>query len=208
MDSPRAAILALPHLELVWLDSSDTRAFIDLWISAASSLEETEEVCEAVVDVLLQMAFFHPVRAHISPEAWAWLNKRPSLPPRCRGRLLCSIGSNVLPSVRSRKDIGLLTSYLVTMWSEWDCAGEWAFDGMCEVLREEYCLDGDEVVRECKQDLLARLNLVLGELRKGLEHLRARHLDIQPDEYEVIRERYKALKRILVQGAVCNVRTG
>jgi hypothetical protein len=198
----RAAILALPHLELVWLDSNDISTFIDLWLSAAEALEYTEAVCEAVVDVLLQMAFFHSVRAHITPKAWGWLNKRPALPPRCRGRLLCSIGSNVLPAVRSRKDIELLTSYLVTMWSEWDCAGEWAFEGMCEVLREEFCRDGgDEVLKGYRIDLLARLNLVLGELGKGLEHLRVRHLDMQPDEYEVIRERYKELKRMLVQAA-------
>lgn len=198
----RAAILALPHLELVWLDSIDICSFIDLWISAAEGLEETEAVCQAVVDVLLQMAFFHSVRAHITPKAWAWLNKRPSLPPRCRGRLLCSIGSNVLPAIRSRKDIQLLTSYLVTMWSEWDCAGEWAFEGMCEVLKEDFCRDDhNEGVRGYRIDLIARLNLVLGELGNGLGYLRARHLDMQPDEFEVIRGRYRELKRILlVQG--------
>lgn len=197
----RVAVLALPHLELVWLDSNDIRTFIDLWISAADALECTEAVCHAVVDVLLQMAFFRSVRAHITPTAWAWLNKRPSLPPRCRGRLLCSIGSNVLPAIRSRQDIGLLTSYLVTMWSEWDCAGEWAFEGMCEVLREEFCRDGGgEVVRECRMDLIARVNWVLGELRRGLEHLRVMNPNMEPDEFEVIRERYRALKRILVQG--------
>ena len=200
----RAAILALPHLELVWLESNDTPKFIDSWISAADALECTEDVSQAVVDVLLQMAFFHTVRAHITPKAWAWLNKRPALPPRSRGRLLCSIGSNVLPAIRSRKDTELLTSYLVTMWSEWDCAGEWAFEGMCEVLREEFRWDGDEGLGECRKDLLGRLNLVLGELNKGLGYLRARHLDMQLDEFEVIRGRYRALKRILVQGAVYN----
>ena len=196
----RAAVLALPHLELVWLYSDDITTFIDLWVSAAEALECTEAVCEAVVDVLLQMAFFQSVRAHITPKAWAWLNKRPALPPRSRGRLLCSIGSNVLPVVRSRGDTKLLTSYLVTMWSEWDCAGEWVFEGMCEVLREEFCRDGgDEVLKGHRMDLIARLNLVLGELAKGFEYLRVRHLDIQPDEFEVIRERYKELKRMLIQ---------
>lgn len=199
----RGAILALPHLELAWLDSDDIREFIQLWISAADGLGDAEDVCRAVVDVLLQMAFFHSVRAHIVPEAWTWLNKRPALPPRCRGRLLCSIGSNVLPAIRARSDIQLLTSYLITMWSEWDCAGEWAFEGMCEALWDEYCGDDGEVV-ECRKDLLARLNLVLAELGKGLGHLRVRHPDMQPDEFEVIRERYRELKRIL-QG---NMRSG
>lgn len=199
----RAAILALPHLELVWLDSDDARTFIDLWISAADALEHTEGVCPAVVDVLLQMAFFHSIRAHITPKAWRWLNKRPSLPPRCRGRLLCSIGSNVLPAIRSRKDTELLTSYLVTMWSEWDCAGEWAFEGMCEVLKEEFCCGGgDEVMRERRTDLLARLNWVLGELSRGWEYLRMKNEDVKPNEFELIRERYRELKRILVQGTV------
>ena len=204
----RAAILALPHLELVWLDSDDICTFVDSWITAADTLEYSEDVCQAVVDVLLQMAFFHSVRPHITPKAWAWLNKRPSLPPRCRGRLLCSIGSNVLPAVRSRKDTELLASYLVTMWSEWDCAGEWVFEGMCDVLREEFVRrDGDDVVlREYRMDLLARLNLVLRELGKGLDYLRVRNLEIQPDEFEVISERYKELKRILVQGNVYSCR--
>ena len=199
----RAAILALPHLELAWLDSTDICTFIELWISAADVLEDMEGVCEAVVDVLLQMVFFHSVRAHITPKVWWWLNKRPSLPPRCRGRLLCSIGSNVLPAIRSRKDAKLLTSYLVTMWSEWDCAGEWAFEGMCEVLWEEFCRgDGDGGLEDCRKDLIARLNSVLGELGRGLEYLRMRHPDMQPDEFEVIKGRYRELKRILVQGAV------
>jgi len=196
----RAAILALPHLELAWLGSDEMHDFIQLWISAADTLDDAaEDVCQAVVDVLLQMAFFHSVRPHITPKAWSWLNKRPVLPPRCRGRLLCSTGSNVLPAIRAHNDIELLTSYLVTMWSEWDCAGEWAFEGMCEVLLEEFCRDGDEV-REYKMDLLARLNLVLGELGKGLEYLKVRHPDMQPDEFEVIRKRYRELKRILLRG--------
>ena len=197
----RGTLLALPHLELAWLDSEEPREFIELWISAADAVGDGEDVCQAVVDVLLQMAFFHSVRAHIVPGAWTWLNKRPALPPRCRGRLLCSIGSNVLPAVRAREDIQLLTSYLITMWSEWDCAGEWAFEGMCEALWDEFCGSDDGEVVECRKDLLGRLNLVLAELGKGLGHLRVRHPDMQPDEFEVIRERYRELKRIL-QGNV------
>ena len=74
---------------------------------------------------------------------------------------------------------------------------------MCEVLWEEFCGDGDEV-REYRKDLLARLNSVLGELGKGLEYLKARHPDMQPDEFGVIRERYRELKRILVRGMASN----
>ena len=199
----RAAILALPHLELVWLDSDEIQDFIELWMSAAEALDDAEDVCQAVVDVLLQMAFFQSVRAHITARAWSWLNKRPALPPRCRGRLLCSIGSNVLPAIRARNDIELLTSYLITMWSEWDCAGEWVFEGMCRTLVEVFRGGGDEV-GEYRKDLLGRLNLVLGELGKGLGYLKVRHPDMQPDEFEVIRERYRGLKRILVQGTMPN----
>jgi len=199
----RAAILALPHLELVWLDSDEIQDFVELWVSAAEALDDAEDVCQAVVDVLLQMAFFQSVRVHITPRAWSWLNKRPVLPPRCRGRLLCSIGSNVLPAIRAHNDIELLTSYLITMWSEWDCAGEWVFEGMCRTLLEVFREGGDEV-GEYRKDLLGRLNLVLRELGKGLGYLKARHPDMQPDEFEVIRERYKGLKRILVQGTMPN----
>ena len=199
----QVAILALPHLELAWIDSDDMHKFTGLWISAADALEDAEDVREAVVDVLLQMTFFHSARAHITPRAWSWLHKRPSLPPRCRGRLLCSIGSNVLPAIRARNDIKLLTSYLITMWSEWDCAGEWAFEGMCEALLEEFCGGGDGV-REHRNDLVARLNLVLEELGGGLAYLRMRHPDMQPREFEVIRERYRELKRVLVQGTMSN----
>jgi len=197
----RAAILALPYLELAWLDSDEMSGFTELWISAADALKDMEGVCQAVVDVLLQMAFFHTVRTHITPKAWSWLNKRPALPPRCRGRLLCSIGSNVLPAIRARNDIELLASYLITMWSEWDCAGDWAFEGMCQALLEEFRGDDDEV-REHRMDLLARLNSVLGELGRGLAYLRVWNPDMQPDELEIIRKRYRELKRILVQGTV------
>ena len=199
----RAAILALPHLELAWLGSDEIHDFIELWISAADALDDAEDVCQAVVDVLLQMAYFHSVRDHITSKAWSWLNKRPALPPRCRGRFLCSTGSNVLPAIRAHNDIELLTSYLITMWSEWDCAGEWVFEGMRKTLREEFCGGGDEV-SEYRKDLLARLNLVLGEVAKGLGYLKVRHPDMQPDEFGVIRERYRELKRILVRGNMSN----
>ena len=167
----RAAVLALPYLELTWIDSDNIRGFSELWISSADVLEDTEDVCQAVVDVLLQMVFFHSVRAHITPNAWSWLGKRPSLPPRCHGRLLCAIGSNVLPAIRARNDTRLFTSYLITMWSEWDCAGKWASKGMCETLWEEFCGESDGV-REHRRDLLVRLNSVLGESGGGLGYLR------------------------------------
>ena len=72
---------------------------------------------------------------------------------------------------------------------------------MCEVLSEEFCGDSDGV-REHRKDLVVRLDSVLMELGGGLEYLRLRHPDMQPDELEVIREKYRELKRILVQGTV------
>ena len=74
---------------------------------------------------------------------------------------------------------------------------------MCEALSEEFCGGGNEM-GEYRKDLLGRLNLVLGELGKGLEYLKVRHPDIQPDEFEVIRKRYRDLKRILLGGIASN----
>ena len=56
------------------------------WAAAALTVPQTEEVGQSVADTLLQIACQDHLRPFIPVEIWALLKKRPSLPPRCRGR--------------------------------------------------------------------------------------------------------------------------
>ena len=55
--------------------------------TVASAAPYIEEVGRSVVDTLLQVASIGFLRPYIPIELWAWLRKRPSLPPRCFGRI-------------------------------------------------------------------------------------------------------------------------
>jgi hypothetical protein len=58
---------------------------MQIWTKSISALPYTDEVCESVVDALLQMASWDDIRPHIPLVIWNWLNKRPVLHPERRG---------------------------------------------------------------------------------------------------------------------------
>lgn len=115
--SPRAFVLVLPYIS--WSLVTDREILIQQWAAAAVEVPFTDEVALSVVDTLLQIASQSELLPHIPANAWSWLTKRPSLPPVCRGR---DVGTrvHVVRAVRALKDIEVLKSYFLLVWSQWN----------------------------------------------------------------------------------------
>jgi hypothetical protein len=118
--SPRAIVLLLPYIRWDWpIDRED---LIQRWATAASAITYTEGIAQSVVDTLLQIASEEELLPYIPVNVWSWLTKRPPLPSTCLGR---NIGTcpHVLKAVRALKDIEVLKSYFLLVWSEWNMPG-------------------------------------------------------------------------------------
>ena len=115
--SPRGIVLVLPHIRWGWLTTR--KDLIQRWAVAASEVPYTEEIAQSVVNTLLQIASQEELISHIPAGAWSWLAKRPFLPPICRGRDV-GTDAHVVRAVRALKDIEVLKSYFLLVWSEWN----------------------------------------------------------------------------------------
>ena len=137
------------------------------WIATGSELPDTNDVRESVVDTLLQMARDDRLRSHIPVEAWEWLKKRPVLRYKSIG-LEVGGWSSVLKTVQALGDIGLITSYLFVVWSEWNTLRHINCKRMRCMIRKK--LDGIRAVGY-RADLIQRLNYVLAQFDRGQECL-------------------------------------
>ena len=185
--SPRAIMLTSPGVH--WGYLANRGDLVQWWAATASAVPYTEEVAQGVVDTLLQIASEDRLVRYIPADVWSWLTRRPSLPPICRGRSLGTY-AHVVKVVRGLKDIEILTSYLLLVWSEWDTPD--GLDEMCTSIREDFCGIG---MGHHRTDLIKRLDHVLGQLDRGLEYL-AQHdpgliehyLRERKDGYQKLRE--------------------
>jgi len=137
--------------------ASSISAMIQLWVTAASALPDTDEVAQSMVDTLLRMAHDDELRPHIPVFAWDWLNKRPTLNPGCWG-LVLGTRSSVVLTVWDLGDIRLITSYLFVVWSEWSGSRGSASGLMLDLIRQG--LGGIGAVGH-RADLMQRLDYVL-----------------------------------------------
>ena len=164
--SSRAIALVSPHIS--WSRLADRGDLIQRWAATASAAPHTEEVARGVVDTLLQIASEDELAPYIPANLWSWLVKWPSLPPICLGR---SVGTRVcvIKAIQALGDVEVLKSYLLLVWSEWDALqNNSSFDEMCVSIREDF--SGIEMSHH-RAELIQRLDHVLGELDRGLEHL-------------------------------------
>jgi len=111
-------ILVSPYVEWGHYHSSE-EDMVNLWAAAALAVPYTEEVGRSVIDTLLQIASNRRLKPYIPVDIWEWLKKRPSLPPICKGRRAGAEGHVVL-QVQELRDVELLESYFLLIWSEWD----------------------------------------------------------------------------------------
>jgi len=196
--SPRAAVLAGPNIHWGRGQSVDAQGLISRWTAGISVARHTEEVAGSVIDTLLQIAANPHLRPFIPTDAWSWLNDRPSLPPTCRG-LSSGCDRDIVRTIRTLNDTGILTSYLITIWSEWKLLDYEDFVEMQISVREEFKGIGAGCHRA---ELIQRLDSIVDELYR-----RSRNPDVTPEDElwrgkvgpssRVMKSRYREFKRVL-----------
>jgi len=183
-------LLASPYLP--WKQFKNHTHLIQLWAAVASIVPYTNDIGQSVVDTLLQIADDPSLQPHMPADMWSWLKKRPSLPPVCSG---CIHGSTrrVVRVVRALGDIEILQSYLLLIWSEWNNPQWDAVKEMCASLQEDFSGIG---MGNYRQDLLRRLDYVLGQLDLGPEHI---HPAFDTLIVRRMKEKYRMLREMLLR---------
>jgi len=184
-----------PHVS--WDDGRCNENMVTRWGAAASAVAYTEEVGQSVVDVLLQIATVDSLRSHIPVDIWVCLKKRPTLPPECSGR---SKGTerDVVRHVRALGDIEVFKSYLLLVWSEWDPVSSLS-EGLAEMqiaIREDFSGIG---MGRHRGDLIERLDHVLGQLDRGLEHFKEHKPGLLERNIPCAKGQYGELKEVLLE---------
>ena len=176
-------------------DGLNTKNAVIRWATAASAVPYSEEVCQNVIKTLLKVSYYGLLRPHIPINTWAWLKRRPALPPVCWVRSNGSTGP-IVHHVRGLGDIEILKSYFLLVWSEWD--GLWA-DGFVEMeisIREDFGGIGMWCHRD---DLIKHLDHVQGELDQGLEYLEQDNPWIDEGDIQQRKHQYSHLKNTLLE---------
>jgi hypothetical protein len=187
-------VIALASPYVTWDDMSDGTNAVARWAAAASAVPYTEEVGQSVVDTLFQIASVASLRSHIPVELWSWVKKQPSLPPVCRGRKVAA-RPEVVHFVRGLKDIDLLKSFFLLVWSEWIHHPKPSLNEMEISIREDF--SGIQM-REHRKELMERLDYVLGELDQGFERLKLRKPSMEEGNFELAMSCYKTLRKVLL----------
>ena len=163
---PDRVILSLsPYV--AWGDELCDEVMVSRWTAATLATPHTEDVSRSVVDTLLQIAMACTPQLHIPIHIWAWLKKRPSLPPVCLGR---NQGNNpsIVRRIRRLRDVEILKSYFLVIWSEW----EWLYDSGNEI-HTSVSEDFGGIGMWChREDLVKRVDYILQQLDRGWEYLK------------------------------------
>ena len=169
-----------------------TRKAVARWAAAVRETPYSEAVGQSVVDVMLQIAYNTTLRRHIPIEIWAWLKKEPSLPPVCRGRFWGTY-SRVIRYVQRLGDVEILKSYLLLVLSEWDPVHSTEADIS---ISKEF---GGIGMWSHREALIKRLDHVLGELDRGLEHFQQHQPQDQEPDIEFRKKQYENLREELLE---------
>ena len=175
--------------------ASDIGAMMQLWAAAASALPYTVDIGERVIDALLQMAFQDVLRPHIPVTAWGWLRRRPALRPGSPG-LELGTKKDVVRTVRKLGDIGLITSYLIVIWSEWSDLDPIGCEEMYRLVREE--LSGIRATG-CRADLIQRLDYVLSWFNQGWQYVWPNRPSPTEAAFLQKKEWYEGFRRALLE---------
>ena len=192
--SDQTVVLTSPRVP--WDREPDATRAVIRWASAASAVPYTDEIGPIVVDALLSIASVDCLRPHIPIDIWSWLNKRPTLPYVCLGR---SAGTrkHVVRCVRKLKDVEILKSYFLLVWSEWDhITYPEALSEMRMTIKQNFKGVEMEVHRK---DLIKHLDYVLRHLNRGLGYLRQFKLWIEQDDVQKAKAQYQTLRQDLLQ---------
>ena len=197
--SPLTIVLVSPHVEWHSAFLADRGSLLTQWATATSAVSYTEEIGQSVVDVLLYASMYSFIPVGI----WKWLEKQPSLPPKCRGRAMGGDG-NVIAYVRSMGDIKILKSYLLLVWSEWDPPWPNTLPETYALIREDF---GGTKMSHHRKDLIKHLDRVLVQLNRGLGYLRQQKPRYYPTCFQQAKEGYRRIREVLLEVDRGTVRT-
>ena len=165
------------------------------WAEAASAIPYTDMVGRCVVEALLEIAFINSLRPHVPVGIWAWLKKQPPLPPVCFGRFKGTT-RGVVRGVRALGNVEILKSYLLLVWSEWDCVDLGGFTEMCTSIREDFSGIG---MGRHRHGLVVRLDHLLRQLSWGLGYIRQHNPHCGDDSVWIAKSQYGKLKQLLLE---------
>ena len=188
LSAKTATILVSPYIQLADF-------LISQWAAAALAVPYTDEIGQSVVTVLLQIAPLGHLQPDVPVGIWSWLKKRPLLPPGCtaaHGRG----AQDTVRAIRRLGDIEILTSYLYLVWSECYAIPPEGFEEMCTSIREDF---GGTWAGYNREDLIRRLDYVLGQLDLGLEYLRQHEPSLNEDEIQQMKRQYGQLEEVLLE---------
>jgi len=189
----RVMTLMSPYIP--WELWSDKDTLVTQWAAAALAAPYTEETGQSVVDTLLQIVSNESLTPYIPVDIWVWLKKQPLLPPICRGRSMGTSG-HVVRRVRELGDVEILESYLLLVWSEWDYIHMGGFAEMSRSIREDLGGIGMGPHREV---LIKRLDHILGQLDRGLRHLKQQNTTLDEENIVTAKRQYRRLKEVLLE---------
>jgi len=191
--SPHGIILVSPHIN--WGSLEDGGDLVQQWAAVTSAVPYTEELAQSIVDTLLQIAYYNQLLPHIPTNIWLWLNKQPSLHPTSSGRYY-GTQLPVVKAIRELKDIKIIKSYFLLVWSEWDYLTDDAFNESCISI----CEDFSEAWSGWHwTELIQHLDHILTQLGQGLEHLQQHNPNLTGDNFQKMEDQYRKLKDILVE---------
>ena len=175
-----------------WINGGYGWDSVSVWAAQVLITPYSEEVGWRVVDALLQIVSNDSLQQHIPIDVWAWLKRLPSLPPDCLGRYHATT-SHVVLYVRGLRDIEILKSYLLHVWSEWDYLCNSGLSQMEDIIKKEF---GGIAMRHHREDLTNRLDHVLGELDRGLEYFKQHSSRISEGGIQHRKGLYGQLKKL------------
>ena len=185
-------VIILTHPCVDWnVYALDTANVVTRWIEAASAVSYSE-VDQSMVEALSVVSYDDTMWPHIPVGVWAWLNKRPSLPPVCQARLKVS-QEPIIRHVRGLGDIEILKSYFLLLWSEWQFHWDDSLAEMETSIREDF--SGTMVGH--RYDLAEHLDHVQEQLDQGLEYFRQYQPWIDEESIRRRKEQYGHLRNVL-----------
>ena len=189
----RVITLTSPYIS--WDSRQSDQSMVSRWVAATSAVAYTEAVGQSVISTLFQIAADRELRPHIPVDIWTWLKKRPSLPPVCLGRHQGGRFDTVR-QIRGLGDIEILKSHFLLVWSEWDYIYDSGLDEMEVAISKDFGGIGMWCHRE---DLIERLDYVLGQLERGSEFLHQRNASVGGEHVRRGKEHYGRLKERLLE---------
>lgn len=191
--SLRAIVLVSPHIP--WYHLTGRGDLVRWWAATVSEAPYTEEVVRSMVATLSQITHQDKLVPYIPIDIWLWLTRRPSSQLISWRHYLGTSGF-VVKAVQALKDIEVLKSYLILVWSEWDSLTSNGFDEMCTLIGEDF---GEIGMGHHRADLIQRLDHVLGQLDRGLEHLKQHNSEFDEDGLRRAKDQYRRLRDTLLK---------